>query len=341
VSGAPVLALVLPDGPVEVSPAAPLLGLATVRRTVLAARRAGFERVVVVSPTPEILKTVAGTPAERVDAAPPEATRLPWNRVVGVRELVALRRDGSEAVGVPLVSDADRPRAERLLLRGLIKDTEGFMSRHFDRKISLAVSRRVARTRITPDQMTIFATAIGVAAAPFFLFDRPSIQWIGGALFLLHSILDGCDGELARLRFQESRRGGLLDFWGDNLVHVVVFGAMGLGLARTVGEVWPLWCAVSAIAFTVASAYFVYSRTMRTPRSKEGPLYTSVTRGPETLASRIADALSRRDFIYLVLILSLFGKARWFLVLAAIGAPMYFLALTAIAFAERRPRSVS
>ena len=57
--------------------------------------------------------------------------------------------------------------------------------------------------------------------------------------------------------------------------------------------------------------------------------------------TRVADALSRRDFIYLVLILSLFGKARWFLVLAAVGAPVYFLVLTAIALAERRPRSAS
>jgi phosphatidylglycerophosphate synthase len=253
---------------------------------------------------------------------------------VGVRELSALRRGESGDVGVPLATKADRPRAETLLLRGLIKDTEGFMSRHFDRKISLAVSRVVARTSITPDQMTIFATAIGVAAAPFFVTDRPSVQWIGGALFLLHSILDGCDGELARLKFQESRRGGLLDFWGDNLVHVCVFAAMGLGLARTVGASWPLWCGASAVLFTAASAWFVYARTMRGPKS--GPLYTSVTRGRPTLASRIADALSRRDFIYLVLILSLFGKADWFVALSAAAVPAYFLVLVGIALSEGR-----
>jgi phosphatidylglycerophosphate synthase len=329
-----VLALVPPDGAVEVSPAEPLLGLPTVRRTALAARRAGFERVVVVSPTPDILAALDGTPAERVDAPPPGATLLPWNRVVGVRELTALRRGDAAATGVPLVHAADRSRAERLLLSGLIKDTEGFMSRHFDRKISLAVSRRIARTSITPDQMTIVATAIGVAAAPFFLSGRPSVQGIGGALFLLHSILDGCDGELARLKFKESRRGGLLDFWGDNLVHVCVFGAMAVGLAGTVGATWPLWCGVSAVLFTAASAWFVYARTMRGPKS--GPLYTSVARGPATLASRIADALSRRDFIYLVLILSLFGKADWFIVLSAAALPAYFLVLVGIALSEGR-----
>jgi phosphatidylglycerophosphate synthase len=334
VSGASVLALVPPDGVVEVSPAAPLLGLPTVRRTVIAARRAGFERVVVVSPTPEIAAAVDGAGAETADAAPAGATRLAWNHAVGVRELAALRRGDASATGVPLVRASDRSRAERLLLRGLIKDTEGFMSRYFDRRISLAVSRRIAATRITPDQMTVVATAIGVAAAPFFLSDRPSIQCIGGALFLLHSILDGCDGELARLRFQESRRGGLLDFWGDNLVHVVVFGGMGAGLARTVGAPWPLWCAASAILFTAASAYLIYARTMRGP--KAGPLYTSVARGTPTLASRVADALSRRDFIYFVLILSLFGKADWFVVISAAAVPAYFLVLVGIALSERR-----
>jgi phosphatidylglycerophosphate synthase len=334
VSRGPVLALVPPDGAVEVSPAAPLLGLPSVRRTILAARRAGFERVVLARPTPEILGALGGVPAECVDAPPPDATVLPWNRVVGVRELEALLRGGPADVGVPLVRASDRPRAERLLLRGLIKDTEGFMSRHFDRKISLAISRRIARTGVTPDQMTVVATALGIAAAPFFLSDRPSVQWIGGALFLLHSIIDGCDGELARLKFQESRRGGLLDFWGDNLVHVCVFTAMGLGLARTVGAAWPFWCGVSAVLFTAASAWFVYARTMRAP--KAGPLYTSVARGPATLASRIADALSRRDFIYLVLILSLFGKADWFVVLSAAAVPAYFLVLVGIALSESR-----
>ena len=55
-----------------------------------------------------------------------------------------------------------------------------------------------------------------------------------------------------------------------------------------------------------------------------------------TLASRIADALSRRDFIYLVLILSLFGKAAWFIVLSAVAVPAYFLVLVGIALSERR-----
>ena len=67
----------------------------------------------------------------------------------------------------------------------------------------------------------------------------------------------------------------------------------------------------------------------------DGPLFTSVTRTAQSRLSRLADMLARRDFIYLVILLSVFGKARWFLVLAALGAPAFFLVLVAIAVAGR------
>ena len=124
---------------------------------------------------------------------------------------------------------ADVPAAEAWLLRSLIKPSEGFMSRHIERRISLAVTRRLADTRITPNVMTVVSVGIGLLGAPFFLSQASALQTIGAVLFLAHSVLDGCDGEIARLKFLESRAGAMLDFWGDNLVHVAVFACMGVG----------------------------------------------------------------------------------------------------------------
>jgi phosphatidylglycerophosphate synthase len=180
--------------------------------------------------------------------------------------------------------------------------------------------------------MTLVSVAIGIAGAFFFLSPRASMQTAGALLFLLHSILDGCDGELARLKFQESRFGGVLDFWGDNVVHSAVFSCIAIGWGRAIGEMWPLALGALAVAGTLASAGFVYWKTMRRP--KEGPLFTSVAT-TESAVSRVADALSRRDFIYLVLLLSFFGKASWFLLLSAAGAPIFFLVL--VALDRRRP----
>jgi hypothetical protein len=52
--------------------------------------------------------------------------------------------------------------------------------------------------------------------------------------------------------------------------------------------------------------------------------------------SRVLDAFARRDFIYLVVVLSAFGKARWFLALAAVGSPAFFAVLVLLSLSARR-----
>jgi phosphatidylglycerophosphate synthase len=337
-SGARALFLVPPAGPSAVPPEGVLLGLPMIRRTVLAAQRAGFDRIAVTGAAGDpVSRALGGTSAELVapgTAVPEDALVLPWNRVLRPAEVKELAAGGaSTQAGVTVSSALDRRRAERWLLDGLVKETEGFMSRRFERKISLAVSRHLAGTAITPNQMTLISTAIGLCGALFFLSPRASMETAGALLFLLHSILDGCDGELARLKFQESRFGGVLDFWGDNAVHSAIFGCIAVGWSLSIERAWPLLLGAAAVAGTLASAGFVYRSTMMGP--KEGPLYTSVTQRVDGAVSRVADALGRRDFIYLVLALSLFGKASWFLLASAVGAPIFFLVLAALA--RRRP----
>jgi 1L-myo-inositol 1-phosphate cytidylyltransferase / CDP-L-myo-inositol myo-inositolphosphotransferase len=222
-----------------------------------------------------------------------------------------------------VATPSDIPAAERRLLKSLVKDTDGFMARYIERPISLQISRRLARTAITPNQMSLISVAVGICGGPFFLSSRPLVQTIGALLFLAHSILDGCDGELARLKFQQSRWGGVLDFLGDNVVHTIIFGCMGIGWSQAAGSIWPLWLGAGAVLGTLGSAGFVYWRLMR---SKDGDetMFTSVSDAPERPLTRLLDSASRRDFIYLVILLALFGRSNWFLIMAGIGAPIYF-----------------
>ncbi|HSL47643.1 MAG TPA: CDP-alcohol phosphatidyltransferase family protein, partial [Candidatus Deferrimicrobiaceae bacterium] len=201
--------------------------------------------------------------------------------------------------------------AEDWLLRSLVKDTEGFMSRHVERRVSLAITRRLVSTRITPNAMTLVSLTIGLLGAPFFLSTQLLPQLAGSLLFLTHSVLDGCDGELARLKFQESPTGARLDFWGDNLVHVAVFGCMALGWAGAAASLWPLLLGALAITGTAASAYLVAHR--------DGGAAAPGATG------RLADAVANRDFIYLVLLLACFGRAHWFLIPVALGTPIFMM----------------
>ncbi|MET0538655.1 MAG: CDP-alcohol phosphatidyltransferase family protein [Xanthobacteraceae bacterium] len=215
--------------------------------------------------------------------------------------------------------------AERRLLRSLIKDSDGFMARHVDRRISLQISRRLADSAVTPTQITMISIAIGLCGTAFFLSPLWYWQTVGALLVLFHSIMDGCDGELARLKFQESRYGGMLDFWGDNVVHVAIFGFIAVGWTLSSGLMWPLLLGGAAAAGTLGSASFVYWQQMRL-RRVSGPLFTSVSSGDDRLA-RLLDAASGRDFIYLLPVLALFGRSSWLLVMAALGAPLFLLFL--------------
>ena len=290
---------------------------------------------------------VEGGAVAVLDAARPEdlAVVLAAARRSGLAEA----RAAGQAAGVPLSrptdvfvvrGPADLPSAERWLLQSLIKDSEGFFSRHFERRISLGLTRRLVRTPITPNAMTLVSVGVGLAGAALFLSAAAAFQFAGALLFLLHSILDGCDGELARVKFAESRFGGVLDFWGDNVVHSAVFGCLAVGWSRAAGDPRPLLAGAAAIAGALLSAGFVYRHAMGEVR--EGPQFTSVTSAPASRFSRLADALARRDFIYVLILLSAFGKAHWFLVLMAVGAPVFFFFLVAIeASARRLGRSLS
>jgi phosphatidylglycerophosphate synthase len=327
------LTLIAPPERGGVAPETRLLGLPLIRRTVLAAEKAGFARIVVAGADAggSLAQALGGTAGKLLPAGaaiPDGAIAVPWNRVLRTAEVKALAGGCPlDGLGVAVAALGDLPGAENWLLKGLVKDNEGFMSRHFERPISLAVSRWLAATPLTPNAMTFISCAIGVFGSVFFLFPGALFQTIGGLLFVLHSVVDGCDGELARLKFQESRIGGVLDFWGDNVVHLAVFSALAVGWSLAIGAAWPLWLGASAVCGNIASAGFAYMRTMRGP--KEGPLFTNVS-AAEAPISRVANALAKRDFIYLLLALSLFGKANWFLVATAAGAPAYFFVLFAL-----------
>jgi hypothetical protein len=115
-SDAPVLALVAPEGS-GIAPETIVLGLPMIRRTALAARRAGFGRVVVADASPAAEKALEGTGAQLAPAAPPGATRLPWNVAVHPKDLKELLA-GAPVAGIPVASAADLPRAETFLLKG-------------------------------------------------------------------------------------------------------------------------------------------------------------------------------------------------------------------------------
>lgn len=332
-------------GSLDVSSA--LMGLTLIDRMILAAKRAGFARSIVMVDAEGAISVRLGlnkaSGTELVtdpDAVGKDVIRVPANLLGEVSWLSTLRSGDGMPTGADaplMLSGAENfKEAEDRLLSRLSKETDGFMSRKFARPISLFLSRRLAPMGITPNQMTFVCMLIGLVGAPFFLSADPIIQVIGGFLFVAHSVTDGCDGELARLTYTESRFGGLFDFTSDNLVHVCVFGCMAWGWHINTGSLWPLYFGVGALVGTIGSASAVYWLTMR-KKSGIGPLYTSVSTSDDNKKlSKMMDDLSRRDFIYLVFAMSVIGQAHWFVAMTGIGAPIFLILIIGLAVKNAR-----
>jgi len=243
-----------------------------------------------------------------------------------------------EGTNIPLQHPVHNELTLDWLMAAGIKSQDGFMARHFDRRISLAISRALLGAPVSPNMMTLFSCLLGLAGTTFFLRHARSAHLAGAALVWLHSVLDGCDGELARIRFQESSLGGDIDFWGDNIVHLSLFGCLGAGFACADASVLPLFGGAAAMLGIFGSALLVYRQRLARRRTAEpscGGEAPRDTSGMGTTLARLEIFLEQRDFIYLLLVLAYFGHTYEFLWAGAVGALLFFFMMIYLGRANR------
>jgi len=120
----------------------------------------------------------------------------------------------------------DRKNAELLICNKLKKDTDGPISKILNRPISLRISKILLKTGITPNQISVLSFVVGLAGASFFFVGEYFYLILGGILIHIHSIVDGCDGEVARLKLRPTKYGG----WLDSVLDRYVDAAIILGL---------------------------------------------------------------------------------------------------------------
>jgi 1L-myo-inositol 1-phosphate cytidylyltransferase / CDP-L-myo-inositol myo-inositolphosphotransferase len=125
--------------------------------------------------------------------------------------------------------DVDTPedvqRLKPFIRRSLVKDSDGPVSRYLNRPISTRLSMRLVNLPISPNGVSFAAFALAIGAA---LELANGAAVIGAVLVQLASILDGVDGEIARLRIRSSPRGALLDGVLDRLADAAIIGGLAL-----------------------------------------------------------------------------------------------------------------
>jgi 1L-myo-inositol 1-phosphate cytidylyltransferase / CDP-L-myo-inositol myo-inositolphosphotransferase len=232
----------------------------------------------------------------------------------------------------PVRTVFDREWAELWLFQRLRKPDEGLMSRLIEVPLSTAATRLLWRLPLYPHMMTAASFGVGLWGARELALGSWMRQVVGAAFVLIHSVLDGCDAQLARLKLDESALAALLRFWEDKLVLAAVLSALGWGLARAGAPGRPFELGLAAAAFVLASGAVVAGRGARGDgNDEEAPSMREVR--------EIMDYASRGGFIYLILPAALFAKLLWFIWAAAAGGAVYFSGLLWLRRMRSAPRA--
>jgi hypothetical protein len=121
---------------------------------------------------------------------------------------------------------------EKQFLRGSGKSQDGFVSRYLNRPISRVVTRLLLRFPATPNAWTLLILPLPIVASLILLHGTYWSFFWGLVLFQVFSVLDGCDGEIARAKFLESAYGRRLDYLCDVFSNILLAIGLGFGLSR-------------------------------------------------------------------------------------------------------------
>ncbi len=154
----------------------------------------------------------------------------------GIQLLATRGEMGTFDIGAARWFDVDTPAtikdAEKYLFNICRKSTDGLISRHFNRPISLFISRFLIKTPLSGNQVTGITTLVGILSGLLTAMGNYTSVAIGAFLFQLASIMDGCDGEVSKLKMTDSKMGQWLDTISDNFTYLFYIVGVTLGVAK-------------------------------------------------------------------------------------------------------------
>ena len=242
-------------------------------------------------------------------------------------------------LGIEIADGDARERAEWQLIRGMNKSFEGPVDALINWRFSMRITRQLARRSLalTPNHVTIAAIVVGLFAS---LLASRGGYWhfaIAGVLLELNSILDSCDGELARLRFQYSKLGQWLDNLSDDIVDNVFLIAVGhalggawavIGLASALGRVLvSLVTYVSVYRRTGTGDVFAFRWWFESDKATADDVYD-----PKAITTWLRSFGRRDTFVFVWMVACLLGVPSWVVlhgaVIAAVNVALLVLHFT-------------
>jgi phosphatidylglycerophosphate synthase len=132
--------------------------------------------------------------------------------------------------------------------------------RPWDARLARRLVTPLIHSWVTPNHLTTLRLVVGLAAAAAFIPGSYGWSNFAALLLILSNFLDHTDGELARLSGKTSRVGHLYDLASDAAVTILLFIAIGVGVAAKPGTDLGLPRALLGLVAGTAIALIFYLR---------------------------------------------------------------------------------
>jgi phosphatidylglycerophosphate synthase len=202
------------------------------------------------------------------------------------------------------------------------------MYARLNRRISVPISRQLIKFPISANMVSIFTLAVGIVSAAFFALGGYWNTVLGALLCLFASILDGCDGEVARLKLLESDFGCWLETVCDYVFYFFLLIGMTIGQWRTSGsKSYLLWGGV--LLFGALASFLAVGWQRRRLATEHPEQLLGIWQGhlekrssnPLLYAARHLEFIVRRCFFpYALVVFALLGIMNVAFLLSVIGA---------------------
>ncbi len=182
----------------------------------------------------------------------------------------------------------------------------------WDQRLARLLVKPLARTSITPNQITAGTLVIALVGAGLLATGDTTMSNWGAGIFVLARFADHFDGELARLTGQTSRFGYYFDYVAGAIAYSALFLGIGVGLSH--GELAG-WALVLGIVGAVSAMVAM-------------PLnlgIESATESEDAVGYPGWAGFELEDGIYLIAPITWLGYLQAFFVLAGIGAFVYLI----------------